>query len=160
MKTFANILILCVGMFFLTDSIAMPKLSKPQAAKEQIKVETIKIIHMDPTQLDNIELSPENGYSFMEVMDGDNPEAGSLQSYKSNDGKFNAGLSHYSKMTLRLKDWPQDEFMYFLEGQVEITNEDGSSKVYGPGDAIVMPKGFSGTWRQLSAIKKIHVSYP
>lgn len=160
MKTFANILILCVGMFFLTDSIAMPKLSKPQAAKEQIKVETIKIIHMDPTQLDNIELSPENGYSFMEVIDGDNPEAGSLKSYKSNDGKFNAGLSHYSKMTLRLKDWPQDEFMYFLEGQVEITNEDGSSKVYGPGDAIVMPKGFSGTWRQLSTIKKIHVSYP
>ena len=96
----------------------------------------------------------------MEVIDGDNPEAGSLKSYKSNDGKFNAGLSHYSKMTLRLKDWPQDEFMYFLEGQVEITNEDGSSKVYGPGDAIVMPKGFSGTWRQLSTIKKIHVSYP
>ncbi|MBH68373.1 MAG: hypothetical protein CMM58_08475 [Rhodospirillaceae bacterium] len=160
MKTFANILIVSVGMFFLTDSIAMPKVSKPQAAKEQIKMETIKIIHMDPTQLDNIELSPENGYSFMEIIAGNNPEAGTLNSYKSVDGKFNAGLSEYSKMTLRLKDWPQDEFMYFLEGQVEITNEDGSSKVYGPGDAIVMPKGFSGTWRQLSTIKKIHVSYP
>ena len=160
MKTFANILIVSVGMFFLTDSIAMPKVSKPQAAKEQIKMETIKIIHMDPTQLDNIELSPENGYSFMEIIAVNKPEAGTLNSYKSVDGKFNAGLSEYSKMTLRLKDWPQDEFMYFLEGQVEITNEDGSSKVYGPGDAIVMPKGFSGTWRQLSTIKKIHVSYP
>ncbi len=50
--------------------------------------------------------------------------------------------------------------MYFLEGQVEITNEDGSSKIYGPGDALVMPKGFNGTWRQLGPIKKINISYP
>ena len=40
-----------------------------------------------------------------------------------------------------------------------LTAEDGSSPIYGPGDAIVMPKGFTGTWRQLSPIKKIHVSY-
>ena len=49
-------------------------------------------------------------------------------------------------------DWPVDEFMYFLEGQVEITNEDGSSRIYGPGDAIVMPKGFNGIWRQKIAM--------
>ena len=70
------------------------------------------------------------------------------------------GSSRYSKITLRLSDWPVDEFMYFLEGQVEITNEDGSSKIYGAGDAIVMPKGFNGIWRQLTPIKKINISYP
>tara|TARA_B110000046_G_scaffold148757_1_gene156728 strand:+ start:1615 stop:1773 length:159 start_codon:yes stop_codon:yes gene_type:complete len=47
--------------------------------------------------------------------------------------------------------------MYFLEGQVEITDEKGESKIYGPGDGIFMPKGFNGTWRQLSAIKKMYV---
>ncbi|MNE77536.1 hypothetical protein D3C80_1738570 [compost metagenome] len=49
--------------------------------------------------------------------------------------------------------------MYIIEGQLEISDEKGNSKVYGPGDAFVMPKGFSGTWRQLSKIKKMTVNY-
>ena len=40
-----------------------------------------------------------------------------------------------------------------------IADEEGHSRVYGPGDAFVMPKGFKGTWRQLSPIKKIAVAY-
>jgi len=160
MKTFTNILLLCAGILFLNTSIAMPPLSKPGIAEDKINMEKIKIIHMDPMQLDNVELSAEHGYPFMEVIDGENPKAGGLTSYESTNGKFNIGLSRYSKMTLRLRDWPVDEFMYILEGQVEITNEDGSSKIYGPGDAIIMPKGFNGTWRQLSTIKKINVTHP
>ena len=42
---------------------------------------------------------------------------------------------------------------------LEIKEEEGESKIYGPGDAIFMPKGFNGTWRQLSPIKKIYVSH-
>ena len=96
----------------------------------------------------------------MKVIDGDNPKHGGLSSFTSADGRLQVGLARYSTVTLQLTDWYAHEFMYFLEGQVEITDEDGSSKIYGPGDAIVMPKGFNGTWRQLSTIKKIHVSYP
>ena len=107
----------------------------------------MKIVHLDPGQLDNVELSVVQDYPFMKVIDGDNPKAGGITSFRSIDGKLDIGLSRYTQVSLRLSDWPVDEFMYFLEGQVEITNEDGSSRIYGPGDAIVMPKGFNGTWR-------------
>lgn len=119
-----------------------------------------KIVHLDPSQLETVETSVVHDYPFMKVIDGDNPKAGHVRSFTSADGKLGIGFSRYSQVTLRLTGWPVDEFMYFLEGQVEITNEDGSSKIYGPGDAIVMPKGFKGTWRQLSPIKKINISYP
>jgi hypothetical protein len=118
------------------------------------------IVQVDPEQLETVELSAVTDYPFMKVIDGDNPVAGGLTSYQSRDGKFEVGFYHGSEVTLLISNWPVDEFMYFLEGQVEITNEDGSSKIYGPGDALVMPKGFNGTWRQLGPIKKINISYP
>ncbi len=118
------------------------------------------IVQVDPEQLETVELSAVTDYPFMKVISGDNPVAGGLTSFHSSDGKFEVGFYHGSEVTLQINNWPVDEFMYFLEGQVEITNEDGSSKIYGPGDALVMPKGFNGTWRQLGPIKKINISYP
>lgn len=120
----------------------------------------MKIIHLEFKQLDDTELHDVQDYPFMKVIGGDDPKSGGMTSFTSADGKLDVGLSRFTQVTLSLSDWPVDEFMYFLEGQVEITDEDGSSRIYRPGDAIVMPKGFNGTWRQLSTIKKINVSYP
>ncbi len=128
-----------------------------------LAVDTMKaknIVQLDPEKLEAVELSPVTDYSFMKVIDGDSPVAGGLTSFHSSDGKFEVGFYHGSEVTLRIDGWPVTEFMYFLEGQVEITNEDGSSKIYGPGDSLVMPMGFKGTWRQLGPIKKINISYP
>jgi uncharacterized cupin superfamily protein len=118
-----------------------------------------KITQLDPTDLETVELSAVEDHSYMVVIDGDKPIAGGLTSFQSGDEKFDVGFYHGSKVTLRINDWPVDEVMVFLEGQVEITNEDGTSKIYGPGDMLVMPKGFVGIWRQLGPIKKLNVSY-
>ena len=83
----------------------------------------------------------------------------SVNAFGSVDGQFDVGFYHGTEVTLSIANWPVSEVMIFLEGQVEITAVGGSPKIYGPGDALVMPKGFNGTWRQLSAIKKISVSY-
>ncbi len=118
------------------------------------------IVQVDSEQLETVELSPVTDYPFMKVIAGETPVAGGLTSFQTSDGKFEVGFYHGSEVTLRIDGWPVTEFMYFLEGQVEITNEDGSSKIYGPGDSLVMPMGFKGTWRQLGPIKKINISYP
>jgi len=119
-----------------------------------------KIVPLDPGELDQVESHAVVDYPFMQVIEGENPQARTLTRYQSDDGKFEVGFYQLSQVTLSIKDWPVDEFMYFLEGQVEITDHEGASMVYGAGDTLVMPKGFSGTWRQLSPIKKINISYP
>ena len=119
----------------------------------------MKIIHLETAALEQVGLKAIEDQSFMQVIDGDNPHHGGLSNFISTDDNFQVGMSTYTKVSLKLTDWPTSEFMYFLEGQVEITDEGGESTVYGRGDAIVMPKGFNGTWRQLSPIKKIHVTY-
>ena len=126
-------------------------------AEEEMMHKTI--VSLDSTELDCVALSAVAEQPFMKVIAGNNPVAGSLNKFHSSDGKFEVDFYHGSEVTLRLADWPVHEVMYFVEGQVEITDESGSARIYGPGDALVMPKGFSGTWRQLSPIKKISVSY-
>jgi len=39
-----------------------------------------------------------------------------------------------------------DEFIHILAGNLILTDDKGISHTFGPGDALVMPKGFTGTW--------------
>ena len=43
-------------------------------------------------------------------------------------------------------DCSYDEFIHILEGGLILTNEEGVAHEYGPGDSLVLPKGFTGTW--------------
>lgn len=103
-------------------------------------------------------LTVEDDAWFTLVSEG-RPKMGWQGIFASKDNKLTVDYSQYETHTARLSDWGGDEFMVFIEGQVEITDSDGNSKVYGPGDMVVMPKGFTGTWRQLSPIRKISVTY-
>jgi uncharacterized cupin superfamily protein len=96
---------------------------------------------------------------FWTIVGEGRPVTGERTDYVSTDERFYVGYSQYSKMTLELRDWPGDEFMYLIEGTVEITSADGACRTYGPGDMWVMPKGFTGTWKQLGPIRKINIIY-
>ena len=118
-----------------------------------------KITQLNPADLEAVELSALEDYPFMQVITGNKPVARGVTSFQSSDGKLGVGFYHGSDVILQINGWPVDEVMVFLEGQVEIINQDGSSKIFGPGEMLVMPKGFIGTWRQLGPIKKLNVSY-
>ena len=107
----------------------------------------MKIIRLETAALEQVELKAIEDLSFMQVIDGDDGLHGSLSSFISADNSFRVGLSTYTKASLTLTDWPTSQFMYLREGQVEITVEGGEATVYGRGDAIVVTKGFNGTWR-------------
>lgn len=129
------------------------------AGEQKTTAESPAVIDISPDAPPDLALKPVQDYPFMQVMAGDKPVYGSREDFVSRDRKLRVDYSQYSTMTLKLVDWPADEFMFFVEGQVEITDAQGLGKIYGPGDMILMPKGFSGTWRQLSPIRKISVTY-
>ena len=47
------------------------------------------------------------------------------------------------------------EIAYIIEGQVEVTDDDGNRVVAGPGDILITPKGSKGYWKNLSPVKKV-----
>jgi len=51
------------------------------------------------------------------------------------------------------------EVAIILEGEVEITLDDGASLRAGPGDIIDAPKGSGGYWKNLSPVRKFWAIY-
>ncbi|WP_238370827.1 cupin domain-containing protein [Heliomarina baculiformis] len=48
-----------------------------------------------------------------------------------------------------------DEMCHILEGKVRLTDADGQSEEFGPGDSFVVAAGFSGTWENLTHVRKV-----
>jgi uncharacterized cupin superfamily protein len=140
-----------IGMLMLTLALG--------ASAEEATVQPVAIVNVSATAPPDLNRQAVTEYPFMRVTSGDKPSYGVREDFVSPDGRLRVDYSEYTPMTLALTNWPADEFMYFVDGQVEIRDSGGAGRIYGPGDMIVMPKGFTGTWRQLSAIKKISVTY-
>ncbi|MFY2825357.1 cupin domain-containing protein [Ruegeria sp. MALMAid1280] len=56
--------------------------------------------------------------------------------------------------TDEIVDYAYDEFMFMIAGTVELIYPDGSSDRFGPGQAFLLPKGFTGTWKQPETVVK------
>jgi len=72
----------------------------------------------------------------------------------SMDDKFSFGLWKRD-VQRRYFERPYHEIAYIIEGEVEVTDDDGELYVAGPGDILVTPKGSKGFWRNLPPVKKV-----
>lgn len=72
------------------------------------------------------------------------------------EAKLRAGIWRSSAYTERYEDYPSDEFMVVLEGEVTLENDE-ISETFRKGDAFFVPKGFKGIWRQPVAMLKFYV---
>ena len=50
--------------------------------------------------------------------------------------------------------YSEHEFCHLLEGKVILTSDAGRAWRFGPGDAWVIPAGFSGTWETVEPARK------
>jgi uncharacterized cupin superfamily protein len=72
----------------------------------------------------------------------------------SMDDKFSFGLWKRD-VQRRYFERPYHEIAYIIEGEVEVTDDDGELYVAGPGDILITPKGSKGFWRNLTPVKKV-----
>ena len=82
-----------------------------------------------------------------------------VTSLKSSDGRFASGMYRSGKTRFEI-DEPSgvDEFMYFLEGGVTLTSPDGTVQVIEAGEAVTIPKEWTGVW-ETDGYTKIWVIY-
>ncbi|RPI31481.1 MAG: DUF861 domain-containing protein [Actinomycetota bacterium] len=73
---------------------------------------------------------------------------------RSADDKFSFGLWQRD-VQRRHFERGYHEIAYILEGQVEVTDDEGELHVAGPGDILVTPKGSKGYWKNLTPVKKV-----
>lgn len=77
----------------------------------------------------------------------------------SSDKKFASGMYRSKKSHFELTDpYGVDEFMYFLEGSVSLTSSDGTVQTINAGEAVTIPKEWTGIW-DTEGYTKIWVIY-
>jgi uncharacterized cupin superfamily protein len=82
-----------------------------------------------------------------------------VTSLKSSDGRFASGMYQSGKVRFELDDpYGVDEFMYFIEGGVTLTSADGQVMRISAGEAVTIPKEWTGVW-DTDGYTKIWVIY-
>lgn len=72
------------------------------------------------------------------------------------EAKIRAGIWRSSAYKEAYADYPADEFMIVLEGEVTVSG-DGFSETFRKGDAFLIPKGSRCIWDQPVAMRKFYV---
>jgi uncharacterized cupin superfamily protein len=82
-----------------------------------------------------------------------------VTSLESSDGRFASGLYRSGKVRAEIDEpYGVDEFMYFLEGGVTLTSSDGSVLEVKAGEAVTIPREWTGVW-DTEGYTKIWVIY-
>lgn len=76
--------------------------------------------------------------------------------YQDTTGAFSAGF-WASEITTLSVNYEEDEFCVILEGTVELTDASGHMEVYRAGESFIIPSGFTGTWRNVTPVRKFYV---
>jgi uncharacterized cupin superfamily protein len=78
--------------------------------------------------------------------------------FTSADGNFYAGVWESTPGEFHA-NYTEDEFYYLIEGSVTISDLEGGSRTFEPGDCIVVPAGFVGTWKVTAPTRKFYAHY-
>lgn len=83
------------------------------------------------------------------------------QTLLGRDRKFETGM-YQSGPVRHVIDEPYgvDEFMYFIKGSVTLTSSDGSVQTINAGEAVSIPKEWTGIWDTKGYTKFYAIYYP
>ena len=74
------------------------------------------------------------------------------------DGPKEAGVWQCTPGPSRWK-LETNEFVYLLAGRMTVTPDDGEPQEIGPGDTVVFPIGWTGTWQIHETVRKLYVIF-
>ena len=111
------------------------------------------------TKVRVVEADAAHDWQRIPVPEGDQaPPGEEVVLFRAMDGRFSVGLWRRAPEEGPMEP-PYHEMAILLEGEVELTLDDGTVLRAGPGDVIVAPKGARATWRSLSPVRKFWAIY-
>ena len=72
-------------------------------------------------------------------------------------GDITVEIYESEPLTLRIDDFPIDEFVTILSGKLILTAKGGKPQHFEPGESVLIPKGFTGTWEMQGNFRELLV---
>ena len=86
------------------------------------------------------------------------PPGEELVAFRSADATFSTGMWRRVPEEGPIEP-PYHEVAFIVEGEVEVTDEQGNLHRAGPGDILITPNGTKAVWKALSPVKKFWAVY-
>ena len=78
--------------------------------------------------------------------------------YTDRTGQLDAGVWECEPNRHEIDGAPYDEFVYLLEGRIDVIDESGESETYRAGNSFVMPRGCTCTWDVREPVRKLYTA--
>ena len=105
----------------------------------------------------NATLEPWPDFPESEIAAGDRGSRGHFW-FKDDRLGLSAGIWEADANLGRWMNWPVDEFILVLEGEVVMVEADRET-VFGPGDSFIIPRGCRCIWNQCGYFKKFMMMF-
>jgi uncharacterized cupin superfamily protein len=118
---------------------------------ETPKIESAKggVGALDP----DVEMPPMDTTDPFEI-EGAAPEQKNHTIFTNDAGNFHVGTWESGPMVSKMLPFPTHEFVRMLDGEVTITEEDGTAQTFRGGDCFFVPKGTVCSWTIEDHVKK------
>ena len=92
-----------------------------------------------------------------ETVESGEPRERGRSFYSDRTGQLDAGVWECEPNRHVIEAAPYDEFVYLLEGRVDVIDDAGGVESYRAGDSFVMPRGCRCTWDVKAPVRKLYV---
>lgn len=79
-------------------------------------------------------------------------------SYVSDESSVTSGVWECAPCTLPIESYPVNEMMSVISGSITVTDSDGRSETYGPGDSFFVAKGTNATFQITEKLRKFFMT--
>ena len=90
------------------------------------------------------------------IKSGDPKERGKSL-YADQTGQLDAGVWECEPNSHVIEGAPYDEFVYLIDGRIDITDDEGKTETFKAGDSFMMPRGCHCTWDVKEPVRKLYV---
>jgi uncharacterized cupin superfamily protein len=96
-------------------------------------------------------------YIAPEMLRSGDPKERGRSFYADQTGQLDAGVWECQPNKHVLEAAPYDEFVYLLEGQIDVIDDEGNVETYKAGYSFMMPRGCKCTWDVKEPVRKLYV---
>jgi len=114
-------------------------------------------VRMDPDKMAGLGLTPIPNDAFIDILVEGELEFEVAPLFDGEELRVVVVESTPAKTDHRNRPLEYDEFVLVLDGKLVLTEPDGTVHEFTPGQALVVPKGYTGTWEQQGRYRELAI---
>lgn len=114
-------------------------------------------VRMDPDQMAGLNLSPIPNDGFIDILVEGELVFDIARLYSGPELQVVVVESTPAKTDHRNRPLEYDEFVLVLNGKLRLTEPDGTVHEFHPGQSLIVPKGYLGTWEQIGTYRELAI---